>query len=225
MVATLLLADTRTHAVSAGTYASATCIADSPRRRRRVSLVSAECGALRVVACLASSAQQMSSLRAKGVMPFQTSSAVVLAISALRRSAGSLCTTPPDTLWPLTRPRSPSARGDAVPPYGAAAGRPRFAANGHSDNEPGQSRCAQSAYVAGTGFVISQARPLASASPNEGIRAEEVRVLGDEPSTEHLQLGLVEDDRSWSQLHGPPALGQSDLAGSDVWTCASSRPK
>jgi hypothetical protein len=58
----------------------------------------------RVVSCLASSTQQMNSLRAKGVMSFQASSAVALAISALRRSAGSLCTTPPGTLWPLTGP-------------------------------------------------------------------------------------------------------------------------
>ena len=59
----------------------------------------------RVVSCLASSTQQMNSLRAKGVMSFQASSAVVLAISALRRSAGSLCTTPPGTCWLLTGPR------------------------------------------------------------------------------------------------------------------------
>ena len=43
----------------------------------------------RVVSCLASSTQQMNSLRAKGVMSCQTSSAVALAISTLRRSAGS----------------------------------------------------------------------------------------------------------------------------------------
>jgi len=56
----------------------------------------------RVVSCLASSTQQMNSLRANGVMSFQASSAVALAISALRRSTGSLCTTPPGTRWPLT---------------------------------------------------------------------------------------------------------------------------
>jgi hypothetical protein len=39
----------------------------------------------------------MNSLRAKGVMSFQAASAVELAISASRRSAGSLCTTPPGT--------------------------------------------------------------------------------------------------------------------------------
>jgi hypothetical protein len=59
----------------------------------------------RVVSCLASSTQQMNSLRAKGVMSFQASSAVVLAISASRRSAGSVCTTPPGTRWPLTGQR------------------------------------------------------------------------------------------------------------------------
>ena len=42
-----------------------------------------------------------SRLRAKGVMSFQASSAVVLAISASRRSAGNLWTTPPGTRWPL----------------------------------------------------------------------------------------------------------------------------
>ena len=56
----------------------------------------------RVVSCLASSTQQMNSLRAKGVIAFQTSSAVVLAISASRRSAGNLCTTPPGTRWLVT---------------------------------------------------------------------------------------------------------------------------
>jgi hypothetical protein len=56
----------------------------------------------RVTSCLASSTQQMNSLRARGVMSFQASSAVGLAISALRRSPGSLCTTPPGTRGLLT---------------------------------------------------------------------------------------------------------------------------
>ena len=64
----------------------------------------------RVVCCLASSTQQMNSLRAKGVMSFQASNAAVLAISASRRSAGSVCTTPPGTRWLLTRQRSRRAR-------------------------------------------------------------------------------------------------------------------
>ena len=59
----------------------------------------------RVVSCLASSTQQMNSLRAKGVMSFQASSAVALAMSALRRSAGNLCTTPPGTRLLLTGQR------------------------------------------------------------------------------------------------------------------------
>ena len=59
----------------------------------------------RVVCCLASSTQQMNSLRAKGVMSFQASSAVVLATNASRRSAGSGCTTPPGIGWLLTRQR------------------------------------------------------------------------------------------------------------------------
>jgi hypothetical protein len=58
----------------------------------------------RVAFCLASSIQQMNSLRAKGVMFFQASSAAGLAISAPRRSAGSLCTTPLGTLWSLIGP-------------------------------------------------------------------------------------------------------------------------
>src|SRR5271166_3882269 len=58
----------------------------------------------RVTACLASSTQQMNSLRARGVMSFQASSAAGLAASASRRSPGSSCTTPPDTRWPPTRP-------------------------------------------------------------------------------------------------------------------------
>ncbi len=59
----------------------------------------------RVISCLASSTQQMNSLRARGVMSIQASSAVGLAISALRRSVGSLCTTPPATRELLTGPR------------------------------------------------------------------------------------------------------------------------
>jgi len=39
----------------------------------------------------------MNSLRAKGVMSLQAASAVEFAISASRRSTGSLCTTPPGT--------------------------------------------------------------------------------------------------------------------------------
>ncbi len=53
----------------------------------------------RVTSCLASSTQQMNSLRARGVMSFQASSAVALPMRASRRSAGSLCTTPPGTRW------------------------------------------------------------------------------------------------------------------------------
>ena len=56
----------------------------------------------RVVSCLASSTQQMNSLRARGVMSYQAASAVELAISAWRRSSGSLCTAPPGTRWLLT---------------------------------------------------------------------------------------------------------------------------
>ena len=59
----------------------------------------------RVVSCLAFSTQQMNSLRASGVMSFQASSAVGLATSATLRSWGSLCTTPPGTLAPLTASR------------------------------------------------------------------------------------------------------------------------
>jgi hypothetical protein len=58
----------------------------------------------RVTSCLASSTQQMNSLRASGVMSFQASSAVGWAISALRRSPGSSCTTPPGTRGMLTGP-------------------------------------------------------------------------------------------------------------------------
>jgi len=66
----------------------------------------------RVVGCLASSTQQMNSLRAKGVMSFQASHAVGFATSALRRSLGSLCTTPPGTRELLTGPRE---RGEDTP--------------------------------------------------------------------------------------------------------------
>jgi len=59
----------------------------------------------RVISCLASSTQQMNSLRARGVMSLQALSAVGLAISALRRSPGSLCTTPLGTRGLLTQPR------------------------------------------------------------------------------------------------------------------------
>jgi len=47
----------------------------------------------------------MNSLRASGVMSFHAASASVLSISAARRSAGSLCTTPPGTRWLLTAVR------------------------------------------------------------------------------------------------------------------------
>ena len=56
----------------------------------------------RVGCCLASSTQQMNSLRANGVMSFQAISAVELASSAVRRSAGNSCTTPPGTCLLLT---------------------------------------------------------------------------------------------------------------------------
>ena len=55
----------------------------------------------RVVSCLASSTQQMNSFRAKDVMSFHASNATGFAISALRRSGGSSCTTPPGTRWLL----------------------------------------------------------------------------------------------------------------------------
>lgn len=57
----------------------------------------------RVVACFASSTQQMNSLRARGVMSLQAASAVVLASSASRRSTGSSCTTPPGTRLRVTK--------------------------------------------------------------------------------------------------------------------------
>lgn len=56
----------------------------------------------RVVDCLASSTQQMNSLRAKGVMSIQAASAAAFAIKTSRRSVGSLCTTPPGTRLLLT---------------------------------------------------------------------------------------------------------------------------
>ena len=65
----------------------------------------------RVVSCLAASTQQMNSLRASGVMSVQASSAVGLAASALRRSAGSLCTTPPGSRALPMRRRYPNDRG------------------------------------------------------------------------------------------------------------------
>ncbi len=48
-----------------------------------------------VAACLASSTQQMNSFRARGVMSFQATRALGLAMSSRRRSTGSLCTAPP----------------------------------------------------------------------------------------------------------------------------------
>lgn len=51
---------------------------------------------------LASSTLQMNTLRAKGVMPFQAASRVVLAINASRRSVGTWCTTPAGTRRPFT---------------------------------------------------------------------------------------------------------------------------
>ena len=68
------------------------------------------CGVRGSSSCLASSTQQMNSLRASGVMSFHASSAVALAINASRRSAGSLCTTPPGTRWLLTGTTVPARR-------------------------------------------------------------------------------------------------------------------
>lgn len=51
----------------------------------------------RVTSCFASSTQQMNSLRASGVMSRHAASAAAFASNASRKSAGSLCTTPPGT--------------------------------------------------------------------------------------------------------------------------------
>jgi hypothetical protein len=58
-----------------------------------------------VVQRLLESVDRLNVLRARGVMSFQAASAVALAISASRRSAGNLCTTPLGTRWLLTKPR------------------------------------------------------------------------------------------------------------------------
>ena len=49
----------------------------------------------RVIDCLASSIQQINSLRVKGVMPTHATSAAAFAPSACRKSAERSCTTPP----------------------------------------------------------------------------------------------------------------------------------
>ena len=71
----------------------------------------------RVTFCLASSTQQMNSLRARGVMSFHASSAPGLATSASRRSSGSSCTTPPGIRRLLTKPhwRHPGREPRQVP--------------------------------------------------------------------------------------------------------------
>lgn len=51
---------------------------------------------LRVSIFLADSIQQIHSLRAKGVMSSQVASAALSEVNALRKSAGSLWTTPPE---------------------------------------------------------------------------------------------------------------------------------
>ena len=63
--------------------------------------------ALPGLCCLASSTQQMNSLRASGVMSFQASSAVALTISAARRSGGAHA--------PPRRGRSRSSPADGMP--------------------------------------------------------------------------------------------------------------
>lgn len=63
------------------------CSSSHVRRTRRA----------RVSGCLASSTQQMNSLRASGVMSLHAARAVASLTSASRRSAGSSCTTPPGT--------------------------------------------------------------------------------------------------------------------------------
>jgi hypothetical protein len=83
---------------------------------------------LRVVSCFASSTQQMNSLRASGVMSIQAASAVEFAISACRRSSGSLCTTPPGTRLLVTEEsRSPSVPWRQAIPPGSARTRRRYA--------------------------------------------------------------------------------------------------
>ncbi len=99
----------------------------------------------RVVSCLASSTQQMNSLRAKGVMSFQASSAVALAISALRRSAGKSMHHPTGHSLAAHRPMVVS-RGklrftirfwDRPPAARCRREAPASRANGHPDDEPG----------------------------------------------------------------------------------------
>ncbi len=72
----------------------------------------------RVVCRLASSTQQMNSLRAKGVMSFQASSAEALAISALRRSVGNSCDHPTghslDAHEPIVRGAAHGASASAL---------------------------------------------------------------------------------------------------------------
>lgn len=84
----------------------------------------------RVSACFASSTQQMNSLRARGVMSLQAASAVELAISASRRSSGSLCTTPPGTRLLVTE-TSRSARATG----GQAVRSPTVARPGRASRE------------------------------------------------------------------------------------------
>jgi hypothetical protein len=64
-------------------------------------------------------------------MSFQASSAAALAISALRRSSGSVCTTPPGTREPLTGQRySASRRSERLPAGQEACGDVGFPAVG-----------------------------------------------------------------------------------------------
>jgi hypothetical protein len=64
------------------------------------------------------------------VMSFHASSAVVLAISAVRRSAGNLCTTPPGTRWLLIGP-------DGSEPEEAISLHHRHASRGSRDRSRG----------------------------------------------------------------------------------------
>ncbi len=124
----------------------------------------------RVLARLASSTQQMNSLRANGVMSFQASSAVASAINASRRSAGNSCTTPPGTPLTLTDPSTPTRVSACKQPHCPVTARARRGRDpGGDDLDADQPRPLR--FAAGVRAVATPDRQQPRARLGAGARA------------------------------------------------------
>jgi hypothetical protein len=125
--------------------------------------------------CLASSTQQVNSFRAKSVVSSQASSAATLAITALPRSAGSLCNTPPGTRCLLTglRQRARELTRSMPPTVRVGSGWPGA---GRSSDRRGRSCQAGEDCPVGVGILTGRAGGL-------GENARRAAGLAQRPST------------------------------------------